>query len=530
MVFTFATREGKTRRTSSASVPWVAPRPKWGARARVRSRSPGARPSLPGLRDLAPDRHGSQRARAPDLLEPSVREQALVALDRDTKAKTTHVSDDSRLVTMASWAHAWGLQLFPPTIASFKAIAATLKLGGYKSAQVYLTVYRVEAERRGYASSPLLARSLKDWKRSCSRGLGGPVRPRPLPLESLGALPAAREPWSVEGPVNPRASIIMGSWWMCRELELSSSRARLVELTGLDSTQPSARWHLPASKSDTEALGSARSLSCACASVGRPGCPVHCMWDHLCFLAQRFPDRFADGMPNWDLPLFPSASGDVVPKAEMAKTIEFAASELGVPLAAPDGSERISGHSLRVSGAQGLARLGWDLWAIQLHGRWHSDVVKHYVQEAHLTPVGGASGPGQSDPLTLELVISRVLQRLGKPSRVGKEALPVCSGSAAPHPEVQHITLSAEQPTLVEEPELTPESLVLHMGSGIYHRRPERDSTGTVCGWNFEVSEMAVLVPDREAGPRGWFQLCGRCWPRARAAAKSVPEPMALCR
>ena len=131
---------------------------------------------------------------------------------------------------MASWVRAWGLQLFPPTIASFKAIAATLKMGGYRSSQVYLAVYRVEAERRGYCLSPLLTRSLKDWKRSCSRGLGGPVRPRPLPLESLGSLPAAREPWSEEGPVNPRASVIMGSWWLCRELELSSSRADWLSL------------------------------------------------------------------------------------------------------------------------------------------------------------------------------------------------------------------------------------------------------------------------------------------------------------
>ena len=521
--------DGRPRRGQASGDTWLAPTPKWGARARARSRSP-VRPALPGLRDLAPGRLERRRARVPDLSVSHVRDQALAELDKDTKAKTTHVSDDSRLATMTSWVSAWGLPLFPPTTASFKAIAATLKMGNYKSAQVYLTVYRVEAERRGFAVTSLLARSLKDWKRSCSRGLGGPVRPRPLPLDALGSLPAARDSWVEAGPINPRAAVLTGAWWLCRELELSTSRARLVELCAPSSDKPSIRWHLPASKNDTDAIGAARSLSCCCTKLGRSGCPVHCMWDHLCFLAHRFPSKFEEGVPTWDLPLFPSASGDVVPKAAMAKTIEFAATCLGIPLSAPDGSERISGHSLRVSGAQGLARMGWDLWAIQLHGRWQSDVVKHYVRDASLTPVGDAGGPAQSDPLTLELIVRRVLQKLGTSSRVGKEALPSCTGSAAPHPvELRHV-FSAELPTLVAEPELKPELLVLHMGSGIYHRRPERSSIRTVCGWSFGDSESAVDVPDHTAGPHGWFQLCGRCWPRARAAAKGLPEQMALCK
>ena len=111
----------------------------------------------------------------------------------------------------------------------FKAVAATLKAGAYRSAAVYLQVYRLAAERRGYDITPLLARDLKDYRRSCARGLGGPVRPRPLPIENLGHLSASREPWAVGGPVNPRASIIAGTWWLCREVELSGSRAHVPD-------------------------------------------------------------------------------------------------------------------------------------------------------------------------------------------------------------------------------------------------------------------------------------------------------------
>ena len=520
------TRHLSGGRPSSSS--WIAPTPKWQVRpgARARSRSP-SRVALPGLRSLAPGRTLRRRAASPDLDTDAKRKRALADLERDKKASSTHASDDSRLATMAAWAKKWGLELFPPSVASFKAIAATLKAGAYKSAAVYLQVYRVAAERRGFDVSPLLARDLKDYKRSCLRGLGGPIRPRPLPLESLGELSGKREPWIENGPLNPRAAIIGGSWWLCREVELSSTRARLLELILPSTGPPSARWHLPASKTDTEAVGMARTLHCCCTAVGVAACPVHALWDHLCYLEHVFPARFAGGVPDWDLPLFPSSAGTVVTKRQMTQTIEEAAKQLGIHLAAPDGSERVSGHSLRVTGAQGLARMGWDLWAIQLHGRWQSDVVKHYVREAHLSTVGG--GADLEDPLTLELVVRRVIQKLGGLPQVGSEGIPVKACPALPHADQLRHIIEAEQPTAYAEPDLSPGSLILHTGSGIYHRRQEQSSIRTACGWNFADSGVAVGVPDKSAGPHAWFQLCCRCWPRARASAKTVGGPLALC-
>ena len=102
--------------------------------------------------------------------------------------------------------------MWPPTPTSFKALAATLKMGRYASAPIYLAVYRVEAERRGFALDVLAARSIKDYTRSCLRGLGEPSRPRPLPFEQLPSLPGSRVPWSSGGPVNPRAAVLVGSW------------------------------------------------------------------------------------------------------------------------------------------------------------------------------------------------------------------------------------------------------------------------------------------------------------------------------
>merc|ERR1711940_345504 len=42
----------------------------------------------------------------------------------------------------------------------------------------------------------------------------------------------------------------------------------------------------------------------------------------------------------------------------------------------------ISGHSLRRTGAQWLARRGLPLWAIQYIGRWGSDSIRLYTAQA----------------------------------------------------------------------------------------------------------------------------------------------------
>ena len=54
----------------------------------------------------------------------------------------------------------------------------------------------------------------------------------------------------------------------------------------------------------------------------------------------------------------------------MVLVILAAADHLGIAHASPDAYERVSGHSLRPTGAQGLARMGVDSYVIELLGRW----------------------------------------------------------------------------------------------------------------------------------------------------------------
>ena len=96
----------------------------------------------------------------------------------------------------------------------------------------------------------------------------------------------------------------------------------------------------------------------------------------------------------------------------MQDTIVEAGRLLGIARAAPDGSERITGHSLRVTGAQGLVMRGWDLWTVQLHGRWGSDVIKRYARDSSLNAAALGLGPASRQGLDLEAVVAAVLRKV----------------------------------------------------------------------------------------------------------------------
>ena len=417
--------------------------------------------------------------------------------------------------------------MWPPTPVAWKALAATLKLGQYASAATYFSAYRTAAERQGYVLDDLAIRSIRDYTRSCLRGLGGPARPRALPFDRLWELPGDRSPWVSGGPINPRALLSIGAWWLCREVELANARAALVEFSGTGRGLI-ASLHLPASKTDQLALGIARSLRCTCpsspTSADRAQCPVHVMVDHVLYLQHRFPTLWPAGIADTSLPLFPSVAGKVVEKHCMKDTICEGARLLGIAQAAPDGSERVTGHSLRVTGAQGLVIRGWDLWTVQLHGRWGSDVIKRYIRDSPLAAVAAGRGPAARQELDLEAVVAavnRIVQPLGRvvPATV-QEA--VCPSTVVGQPPLAETAaqLEAERHASVE-PEPRPARFVLNTRSGTYHRRVDAGSFSAACGWSSRTNPYA-FVPDVAAGPQSGAQLCSRCWPTLRSVAQAT--------
>ena len=114
---------------------------------------------------------------------------ALETLERDYYAASTVSAVKAKLRTISRALAGWSLQPFPPSLDTIRALAATLKRGGYRSAASYLWLYKVESQRRGYGWPDTHQRALKDGIRSCERGLAPPHSGTGTPLPLAGAAP-----------------------------------------------------------------------------------------------------------------------------------------------------------------------------------------------------------------------------------------------------------------------------------------------------------------------------------------------------
>ena len=69
--------------------------------------------------------------------QPNNRKRSLEELDRDVVARSSAPSHDSRLKTFRALAAAWEVQPFPLSVETVRCVGASLKAGGYRSAQLY---------------------------------------------------------------------------------------------------------------------------------------------------------------------------------------------------------------------------------------------------------------------------------------------------------------------------------------------------------------------------------------------------------
>ena len=345
----------------------------------------GYPPAIPALRSDAPGRAAYRRGSLPDVRDAAGQQLALHNFDADVLASTSRDTEAAKARTIDAIFDMWGLTYPPLTVASVRALGASLKLGGYRSAKSYLALARKRHEQGDHPVSPALAQALKDARRSCERGLGPARKVEGLPLGQLDRLPRGNEAWVPGGPLAPFRMLVAGCWWLTREIEISTAPAAMITFR-MTPSGLQASWLLPASKADPSALGQERTHGCCCGSgVFANVCPAHALWAQRATLRALFPDRHDEaGMPNLDLPLFPSAQGTAVSKEAVVATIREAARRLGLPATSADGWPLWSGHSLRAGGAQSLAQAGLDIWIIQLLGRWGSSVVLEYVRQAPL--------------------------------------------------------------------------------------------------------------------------------------------------
>jgi hypothetical protein len=477
----------------------------------------------------APGRLPTSRGSLPALSVPADRAAAVDALLAGTYAKSSRGVHAALWRTITSALSKWGHLPLPPTAEKVMALGAALKAGGYSSAENYLGHYKVQCERAGSPFCQALGRVHTDTLRSCKRGVGGPVKALALPLLRLGELGLYQdEPWVQGGPVGPGCAMVAGAWFLTREVELSTTRACLVTFEVNGDGAKVVKWSLPASKSDVEARGVARAHGCCCGLVSMtPSCPYHAILAQLSRLKRMFPERWTAEGPAPDLPLFPASDGSVVTKERMTETIIEAARLLGVALASADGSGRVSGHSLRATGAQGLARAGLDVWAIQLLGRWGSSSVLSYIREVPLElSASWASRAAQHQSLD-DLLRARASEpqcpsgsSSSAPSSSRALALPAPPFLAPVTNSLQVALVEAECKAAVVKAPMA-RCMYISSSSGKWHRFADTKLSGacagwaSACGWKFAgtlASFEADLPVDIEPS-----LLCARCFSEARA-------------
>ena len=315
------------------------------------------------------------------------------ALTEDFYAPSSRAPRVSRWSTWCAIAQEWGMPPLPLTRELVVAIGSSMKTGGYRSAEQYLS--QAKQEHREHTRRPVpedIAMLIKRVERSITRGTGTQQFKDAFEVELLGCLEFHDTP-DTEWWLNPRRArevTTICCWWMLRGIETAAATVKDVW------SQRSTEGHitfftLPIQKNDMTGMCVARAHRCICSLRRRNTqqfdpkilCPHHTIHRHLSFLQEHWPDDFSP-----DFPLFPSESGTPMQKEQVIRCFQTAIAATGTPLTRPGPGgnplPRFQQHVCRVSGAQFLTRLGYTLEAIQLIGRWGSDAVKRYVQESAL--------------------------------------------------------------------------------------------------------------------------------------------------
>eukprot|EP00435_Cladocopium_sp_Y103_P045365 s422_g13.t1 len=279
-------------------------------------------------------------------------------VEDDFYANSSRASKNSKRNTLAELLKAGG-EGFPLTPYALKLIVGTLREAGYKSTSAYLVEAKLEHVENGHAWSNNLERHFKLCMTAAKRGTG----PRKKAVE------VPEDTWSshslLEDPVQKGMKVCFsallfacGTHWMMREIELANlvskdvcfePKGRLVSIT----------WN--ESKTDKEGRGIRRTLQCLC----EDNCDLKCPYAVLEVLVNR---AALKGAPGGHLAI--DHKGRPASKADIVKDWKRLY------------GDDTTGHSTRRSGALQYIRKGWPVAQVGYLGRWKSNIIMEYAQEA----------------------------------------------------------------------------------------------------------------------------------------------------
>ena len=300
--------------------------------------------------------------------ESNNRDKALARLDEDVYARSNGGPQVSRMKTWRRLATAWNLPPMPITVELLRAIGASFKAGGYRSAHLYFGT-----ANHGSFSQDLEV-AMQDVIRSIERGQGPSKLKDSFSLFQLLKIDMAAYDAAFAVKF---IMVILGCYFLTREIELAATVRKHLHL---DTHRMVVTWTLPASKTDTKGGFITRAHKCMCQTVASRLCPYHAAYE-----LQKLTYDAAD--PDGEGPLF-STNMEVMTKHETIANIRAVLQAAGIETTrqGADGlMERYHGHCLRVSGAQFLTQMKFSAQLVMLTGRWGSQAILRYIQDSPLT-------------------------------------------------------------------------------------------------------------------------------------------------
>ncbi|CAE7359049.1 icd [Symbiodinium natans] len=328
---------------------------------KFRQAEPGVKPYSRGSEALV-----SQIERDPEALM-----QALEEFENDKFASSNVGNADSRQAWWARRAETANVLPYPLTFSKVALAGALLKAGGYRSAGAYFGALKRRHIELDHPWSDRLTLAVKDALRSCLRGIGPDKHCQAFDLRSVIEVqePEVQPGW----PRFPVATVVLFSLFACREVEAACRKRSQVTFEDKEGTCGVVILSLPATKNDPKAEGVIRKQGCTC-STSPELCPVRAA-------RMIYDDGTARG-GSADSPFLATHDVHQPPsKKAMVDMFRSVAQAMGWR---QDAVQALTGHVLRSTGAQFLARQGIEYYRIQLFCRWGSDTVLRYLRDAPL--------------------------------------------------------------------------------------------------------------------------------------------------
>ena len=499
---------------------------------------------------LQPTLRGSRQDMFAMIASNEGREKALREIEDLTETANSRRNNESLWSSWTGILAAWGESPLPITPGKVKMVAASLRAGRYRSAEPYFHRARMEQIRKLHITPDAATLdAMRRYARAVARGVGPSKLKDAIPLELLADVmaPPPIEEISNRPPgdcIWPAALFGLGSWWLTRGIEASAAKIKHIAFGACGDYTVS--WTLPASRTDVKALGSTRTHRCLCEKGGSPVwtdkrarlCPYHIMVEQVSIVTTLW-----EGPSSGELPLFPTNSGKVLTHAATVAAIHQVARSVGEPLQRDVDStrlDRFGEHCMRVSGAQFLSRgLQWDLFVIQLFGRWGSLAVAKYVQEAPL------SHATERAPSTSLAAVLKMVQEATQAARQPPD--PIAEASIRADIEdikkklnaslalsIQDLSERAgitdnQDPDVTEPQEkltvTNPASNVVHAVLVNSHESIPPEACITVCGWKWLIAGAATM--SRASRTSSLPNFCKTCKKRETGAESdaSSEEP-----